>query len=395
VREEHELHGDVARTLADRLLREAATAVLGHSVLLAIVITLVWGTLPTAVIAAWATAILAATFARLLLWRRARTLRLAPKAALATVRTTMIALGLAWSVGTAVAVRYLPLVTTVLILMGLSGLLAGAVASLAADRWVFKLYLGALLGPAAGGIVLAAHQRPENATLALILVFAGFMWREHERAYRTLLEGLRTEQRLRDREGQLAEAQAIAHVGSWEWDIATGAVTWSDEQCRLLGIPVGSPASYEGFVARVHPDDRDRVQQVIAQGVAERCRKEYEWRLLRSDGAIRHMHTVSIVVTDSEGKAVRMAGTSVDITERKIGEENQQTLLRELQTALSQVKTLQGWIRICANCKRVLNDAGTWEQFESYVHTHAGLDFSHGICPECAGRWAADMERSR
>ncbi|TMC50081.1 MAG: hypothetical protein E6J20_17515 [Chloroflexi bacterium] len=64
--------------------------------------------------------------------------------------------------------------------------------------------------------------------------------------------------------------------------------------------------------------------------------------------------------------------------------------MRELQTALAQVKTLQGWIRICANCKRVLNDAGIWEQFESYVHTHAGVDFSHGICPECAQQWAAN-----
>jgi len=196
---------------------------------------------------------------------------------------------------------------------------------------------------------------------------------------------------LRERERQLAEAQAIAHVGSWEWDIASGAVTWSDEQCRLFGIPVGSPASYEGFVARVHSDDRDRVQQIIARGVAERRTKEYEWRLLRSDGAIRHMHTVSIVVTDTEGNAVRMAGTSVDITERKLAEENQQTLLRELQTALAQVKTLQGWIRICANCKRVLTDEGTWQQFESYVRAHSDLDFSHGICPECAKAWSAAL----
>ena len=102
------------------------------------------------------------------------------------------------------------------------------------------------------------------------------------------------------------------------------------------------------------------------------------------------MHTVSIVVTDATGKPVRMAGTSVDITDRKIAEENQQTLLRELRTALAEVKTLQGWIRICANCKRVLNDAGVWEQFESYVHAHGGVDFSHGICPECAGKWAAE-----
>jgi len=197
-------------------------------------------------------------------------------------------------------------------------------------------------------------------------------------------------ERLRDTGRQLAEAQAIAHVGSWEWDIATGAVTWSDEQCRLFGIPVGSPASYDGFVTRVHPEDRDRVERIIARGVAERRREEYEWRLVRSDGEIRHMHTLSVVVTDSAGKPVRMAGTSVDITERKTAEENQKALLREIQTALAEVKTLQGLIKICATCKRVLTDQGGWQQFESYVRGHSDVEFSHGICPECARKWAAD-----
>jgi len=370
--EERKLHGDVERTLADRLLREAGTAVLGHLVLLGIVMALVWGALPATVAAAWASAVVAATFARLLLWRRARILRLSPSTALATVRATMIALGLAWSLGTAVAVRYLPLVTILLIVMGLTGLLAGAVASLAADRWVFKLYLGALFGPAMAGLPFAGH-RPENATLVLILVFAAFMWREHERAYRTLLEGLRTEQRLRDRERQLGEAQAIAHVGSWEQDIAANRVTWSDEAYRLYGVPLGSPVGYEVFVARLHPDDRARVERVVADGLAQRRPVEYEFRIVRPDGAIRHLLGRNVVVADAAGTPVRLTGTSLDITERKAAEENLQILLRELQTALAEVKTLRGLIKICAQCKRVLTDEGSWEQFESYVRGHGDV----------------------
>ena len=388
--DEHDLHGELGRTLADRLIGERHTVALAHLLLLVIVMALAWGALPTEVAAVWAAAVLSATLARLVLWSRAGTLPPLPATSVATARTTMTALGLAWGLGTAVAAQYVPLLTVVLTLMGLAGLLAGAVATLVADRWAFKLFLGAMLGPALAGILLLEHRRLENATLVLILAFAGFMWREHERAYGTLVQGLRTERRLRDRERQLAEAQAIAHVGSWEWDIATRAVTWSDEQCRLFGIPVGSPASYEGFVARVHPEDRDRVGRIIAQGLAERRTEEYEWRLVRSDGAIRHMHTVSVVVTDAVGKAIRMVGTSVDITDRKIAEENQQTLLRELQTALAEVKTLQGLIKICATCNRVLTDQGGWEQFESYVRGHSDVEFSHGICPDCARKWAAD-----
>jgi len=193
---------------------------------------------------------------------------------------------------------------------------------------------------------------------------------------------------LRERERQLADAQAIAHVGSWEWDIPTNRVTWSDELCRIYGIPEGSPASYEAFVARAHPEDRDRVQRIIAQGVAERRAEEYEWRLVRSDGEIRHVHTLSVVVTDAAGKPVRMAGTSLDITERKLAEESQQAVLRDLQTTLAEVKTLRGLIRICAHCKRVLTDQGGWEQFESYVRGHSDVEFSHGICPECARQWS-------
>jgi PAS domain S-box-containing protein len=391
VTDRHEVENEVGRTLADRLLGEAGTAALGHLALLGIVMALVWRALPTGVAAAWATAVLGATVGRLLLWRRARTLQLAPATAAATARTTMTALGLAWGLGTAVAAQYLPPFTVVLVVMGLAGLLAGAVASLVADRWAFKLYLGAMFGPALAGVLFAGNQPPEDATLVLILVFAGFMWREHERAYRTLVEGLRTEQRLRERERQLAAAQAIAHVGSWEWRIPTNRVTWSDELCRMYGQSPGSPASYEGFVRLVHPDDRERVERTIAQGLAERRTVEYEWRLVQPSGNVRHIHGINVVILDGAGTPIGLAGTSYDITERKLAEENQQTLLRELQAAVTEVKTLQGWIRICANCKRVLNDAGVWEQFEAYVHAHAGVDFSHGICPECATKWAANL----
>ena len=52
------------------------------------------------------------------------------------------------------------------------------------------------------------------------------------------------------------------------------------------------------------------------------------------------------------------------------------------------VKTLRGFLRICANCKRVLTEQGDWEQFESYVRSHSGVEFSHGICPDCARKWS-------
>jgi len=198
-------------------------------------------------------------------------------------------------------------------------------------------------------------------------------------------------ERLQERERQLAEAQRIAHLGSWEWEVATSRVTWSDELYRMLGIPIGSPVGYDDAIARVHPEDRARVERVLMDGLHHSRPEEYECRVVRPDGAVRHIQNRAVVVSDASGASARMVGVSLDITERKAAEGRQAALLLELQTALAEVKTLKGWIRICANCKRVLNDAGTWEQFESYVHTHAGVDFSHGICPECAQAWSAAL----
>src|SRR5205809_6171136 len=143
--DEHDLHRELEWTLADRLIGgERRTVALAHLLFLGIVMALAWGALPTGVVAVWAGAVLSATLARLVLWGRARTLQLPPATAVATARTTVTALGLAWGLGTPVAAQYLPLLTVVLTLMGLAGLLAGGVATLVADRWAFKLYLGAM-----------------------------------------------------------------------------------------------------------------------------------------------------------------------------------------------------------------------------------------------------------
>jgi PAS domain S-box-containing protein len=220
------------------------------------------------------------------------------------------------------------------------------------------------------------------ALTGLLVIGLALAARRQERRLRA------SERQLRERGRQLASAQAIAHVGSWEWDIATDRVTWSDELYRIYGVAPDAPASYAAFLERVHPDDRERVERTIAQGLAERRTVEYEWRVVRPSGEVRRVHGITVVMLDAIGRAIGLAGTSLDITDRQIAEQNQETLLRELQTALTEVRTLQGMIRICASCKRVLNDEGTWEQIESYVRDHSEVEFSHGICPDCARQWS-------
>jgi DNA-binding response OmpR family regulator len=81
-----------------------------------------------------------------------------------------------------------------------------------------------------------------------------------------------------------------------------------------------------------------------------------------------------------------------EITERKLAQEQRDKLIAELQKALSEVKTLRGFLPICSYCKKIRDDKGYWSQIESYIHKHSDAEFSHGICPECAKKYFPDMD---
>jgi DNA repair exonuclease SbcCD ATPase subunit len=73
-----------------------------------------------------------------------------------------------------------------------------------------------------------------------------------------------------------------------------------------------------------------------------------------------------------------------EINERKQSEAERENLIKKLQEALSEVKTLSGLFPICASCKKIRDDNGYWNQIESYIRKHSDAEFSHSICPECA-----------
>ncbi|RJR35204.1 MAG: response regulator [Deltaproteobacteria bacterium] len=89
---------------------------------------------------------------------------------------------------------------------------------------------------------------------------------------------------------------------------------------------------------------------------------------------------------DSKGEIVGSVHVAHDITERKRTELERDRLISELQEALAQIKTLRGFIPICAYCKNIRDDAGYWQQLEKYLREHSDAEFSHGICPDCLGK---------
>jgi PAS domain S-box-containing protein len=125
---------------------------------------------------------------------------------------------------------------------------------------------------------------------------------------------------LKDRERQLREAQAIAHIGSWEVDLKTNQMTWSEEAYRIWGVPLGTPVDYERFITAVHPEDRERVRRVTTAALGERRDIEFECRIARPDGQVNHMLSRNVLLGDPEGGPGRLAGTCLDITDRKRAE---------------------------------------------------------------------------
>src|SRR4051812_48425728 len=119
-------------------------------------------------------------------------------------------------------------------------------------------------------------------------------------------------------EAKLAEAQQIARLGSWEWDLASDDVVWSDELYRIYGVrPDRSPGSYGSYLDKVHADDRARVARVIETAVAERRGWSLDYRIVRPDGEIRMVHARGEVVIDESGRPAVVRGTAQDVTESR------------------------------------------------------------------------------
>lgn len=140
--------------------------------------------------------------------------------------------------------------------------------------------------------------------------------------YRDITERKRVEQGLLQHQHMLSQAQQVAHVGSWEWDIATNRVTWSEELYRIYGVEQAQhAATFEAYLALVHPQDRARVQQTIGQAVTGTQPFKFEERIVRADGSVRTLLSRGIVDVDLSGRATRLMGACQDISARKRGEQ--------------------------------------------------------------------------
>ena len=123
---------------------------------------------------------------------------------------------------------------------------------------------------------------------------------DSERAARTALEAA-----IED----LSEAQALTHIGSWYWDVATGRIEWSDELLRIGGVASDFEPTYDKFMAMIPIPERGKLQDILENALTTGEGFEYETRLIRPDGTVRLLQAAGRLMTDQEGQAGRLVGT--------------------------------------------------------------------------------------
>jgi signal transduction histidine kinase len=157
----------------------------------------------------------------------------------------------------------------------------------------------------------------------------------------------RLEERLRRSEQLMVDAQGLAHMGIWDWDVSEPHATWSPELYRIYDLdPDSYVPSYESYLKLVHPDDRQRVIDATNRVFQEHVPYSHDERIFRRDGSMRYLHTWAYPVLDDSGALRRLVGVCQDITDRKLAEEQVRELALDLERRVAErTRTIENSMR--------------------------------------------------
>jgi PAS domain S-box-containing protein len=172
---------------------------------------------------------------------------------------------------------------------------------------------------------------------------------QNARLQQEISDRKRADEKLRRSEANLATAQRVAHVGSWEFDLLTQKITWSEELFRIFGLdPTEPEPNHAQLLKKVHHDDRALWKRSIEQVLKSGKSYESDFRLVRPDHSIRYVEGRGKAIFNEQGQVIRLFGTILDITERKLVEKalresevRKQEKAKEVELTLSQLKRTQ------------------------------------------------------
>jgi PAS domain S-box-containing protein len=206
------------------------------------------------------------------------------------------------------------------------GLLVIVTSDAAGGVMARRLLPAAIVIPLALGWLTVLGQRagfhgPEFSVFLVVIwsivSFSALTWWNSGSLYRLDVERKRAEEELKKGQTKLAEAQRIARVGSWEWDVATDHVTWSDEMYRIFGLaPEEFEATIQGLLDLVHPDDREPCRLTIELSLRTGEQFGFDHRIVRADGSVAVLHSQGTVHRNDQGAVIAMTGTGQDVTDR-------------------------------------------------------------------------------
>jgi diguanylate cyclase (GGDEF)-like protein/PAS domain S-box-containing protein len=193
----------------------------------------------------------------------------------------------------------------------------------------------------------------KNGDIIWILEMTTSVKHEGRRAalgsFMDITERKKAEKELAASEQRLKNAQSHAHIGSWELDVNTQNIYWSEEMLRLFELdPASRALSFKEYLKVIHPDDAKRIRHLLPQSIADQKQYDDEYRIILRDGSVRWIYSQRAPVFDKSGKMIKYAGTAQDITERKKmegmlrqSEERYRTVMEEIEEGYYEID-LQG-----------------------------------------------------
>ncbi|NJO78494.1 MAG: PAS domain S-box protein [Cyanobacteria bacterium RM1_2_2] len=173
------------------------------------------------------------------------------------------------------------------------------------------------------------------------------------------------EDALRHSEAALRRAQQVAHIGSWEVDVHTERVLWSEESFHIFGWDMAQPEpSMAQFYELVHPDDRLVVKNAVAHMIHDGSSYKIEFRIIHPDGSLRYVEARGEAVRNEQGQVVQLLGTNLDITERQQAEEALRISEATKNQILKAIPDLIIWMTADGTCIDFLDGSGVTNLYQ-------------------------------